>query len=418
MHASCLSRAIRNEFECCSAIVIRTLAIRIRDAMLAEAGYGGRGVPVDFSVDDEEQDDDDWVPALDDSEDEDEDEDEYVEDEDEDEDEDGDGDEDAVGAVFDEPEEKTEQASPPDALPAKRRRTQPAPLPKPFSVLAGFTAGRGWLQGFLDRHLIASAMLHGEAASVNEAKLEEQRAELQKELANYAPRDIYNLDESALFFRNIGKQSYLLSTDTSTSGIKLSKMRITFVVNMNAAGDDIRPLTVIGMCFFIFARNNGLVSCWPCVERASWFVRGSTPWHTPCPALKAVRGLFPVAGKSENPRGFPRDRSQLPCLYLNSAKAWMTGTLFQRVLSEFDGDMRRQNRHVILLVDNFSGHHIDDDAFTNVKIKFLPPNTTSKLQPCDQGTSGLQCSCHHPELLVHACAPGDWVGCKCLSLRD
>ena len=38
---------------------------------------------------------------------------------------------------------------------------------------------------------------------------------------------------------------------------------------------------------------------------------------------------------------------------------------------------------ILLFVDNCTAH--PDVLFSNVKLVFLPPNTTSKFQPCDAG---------------------------------
>jgi hypothetical protein len=46
---------------------------------------------------------------------------------------------------------------------------------------------------------------------------------------------------------------------------------------------------------------------------------------------------------------------------------------------------------VLLLIDNFSGHELRvqlvgrKQALHNVQIEWLPANTTSMWQPCDQG---------------------------------
>ncbi|XP_057657828.1 tigger transposable element-derived protein 4-like [Diorhabda carinulata] len=48
--------------------------------------------------------------------------------------------------------------------------------------------------------------------------------------------------------------------------------------------------------------------------------------------------------------------------------------------------MIRQHRKVILFIDNCPTHpHPHHVKLTNVKLEFFPPNTTSKLQPMDQG---------------------------------
>jgi hypothetical protein len=46
--------------------------------------------------------------------------------------------------------------------------------------------------------------------------------------------------------------------------------------------------------------------------------------------------------------------------------------------------MQRQNRFIILLVDNFSGHNIAY-APSNIRIEFFEPNMTSFVQPLDAG---------------------------------
>ena len=50
--------------------------------------------------------------------------------------------------------------------------------------------------------------------------------------------------------------------------------------------------------------------------------------------------------------------------------------------------MKRQKRNVLLLLDNAPSHMITS-GLTNVKVHFLPPNTTSHLQPLDAGI--IQC---------------------------
>ena len=45
--------------------------------------------------------------------------------------------------------------------------------------------------------------------------------------------------------------------------------------------------------------------------------------------------------------------------------------------------MRMQDIKILLFIDNCSAHpHLD---FSNIKLAFFPPNTTSKLQPMDAG---------------------------------
>ncbi|POM64511.1 Tigger transposable element derived 4 [Phytophthora palmivora] len=47
--------------------------------------------------------------------------------------------------------------------------------------------------------------------------------------------------------------------------------------------------------------------------------------------------------------------------------------------------MGAEDRHVLVLVYNASSHTEEGLTLTNVRVEKLPPNTTSKLQPLDQG---------------------------------
>lgn len=74
-------------------------------------------------------------------------------------------------------------------------------------------------------------------------------------------------------------------------------------------------------------------------------------------------------------------------MYRNNTKAWMLTTLFQEWLQEFDRQVGRQHhgQRVLLLLDNCSSHNHDGLNLQYVDVYFLPPNTTSKIQPMDAG---------------------------------
>jgi hypothetical protein len=60
--------------------------------------------------------------------------------------------------------------------------------------------------------------------------------------------------------------------------------------------------------------------------------------------------------------------------------------LFEAWLLEFNEKMKKENRHVFLLIDNAGGHNISlelRNKLTNVEVFYLPTNTTSVLQPLD-----------------------------------
>ena len=102
-------------------------------------------------------------------------------------------------------------------------------------------------------------------------------------------------------------------------------------------------------------------------------------------ASNALGGKLPmlVIGKSANPRCFKHIKS-VPCKYTNQAKSSMDSDIFTRWLKELDRQMIAEERKITMIVDNCPAHpHVE--GLQAVKLVFHPPNTTSKLQPMDQG---------------------------------
>ena len=80
------------------------------------------------------------------------------------------------------------------------------------------------------------------------------------------------------------------------------------------------------------------------------------------------------------------NKSSLPVWYYWNQKAWMQRSIFKRFLDRLNSKMRQERRNIILLLDNASSHKPDNiQNLSNVRIHFLPPNTTSHIQPIDQG---------------------------------
>ena len=70
--------------------------------------------------------------------------------------------------------------------------------------------------------------------------------------------------------------------------------------------------------------------------------------------------------------------------YTHSAKAWMNKRIWDAWLNNLNADMKRQKRKILLAVDNYSAHNTET-AYSNLRIEYLPANTTSRCQPMDQG---------------------------------
>lgn len=207
----------------------------------------------------------------------------------------------------------------------------------------------GWLRGFKKRHNIKLRTYHGEAGSLDQTLLPEQREEMRRLVEEYDPADVYNCDETGLFWRQLSNKA--LSSKTY-KGRKSSKSRITAHFCCNADGSD----------KFI-------------------------PW---------------IIGDSETPHAFRSNREELATLeftWRSSAKAWMNTRLMIEWLMAFDAHIGIRKvfsgepveKKVILLMDNFSAHKraaefcSSSSPLLHTNVSFLPPNTKSALQPLDQG---------------------------------
>ena len=70
--------------------------------------------------------------------------------------------------------------------------------------------------------------------------------------------------------------------------------------------------------------------------------------------------------------------------YRSQNKSWMDSILFEEWVREIDRRFTAEGKKIALVVDNCPAHPSIDNL-VSVDLIFLPPNTTSKLQPMDQG---------------------------------
>ena len=62
----------------------------------------------------------------------------------------------------------------------------------------------------------------------------------------------------------------------------------------------------------------------------------------------------------------------------------MTSSIFEDWLRKLDRKFLLQGRSILMIVDNCPAHPAIN-GLSSIKLEFLPPNTTSHTQPCDQG---------------------------------
>lgn len=198
-----------------------------------------------------------------------------------------------------------------------------------------FKGSNGWLDRWKKRYNIKYVKINGESGDVSGCTVESWKERLPELLQGFSSENILNLDETGCFWRALPEHGFGRK-QSQCSGGKKSKQRVTVALIANAAGEKEKPIVV---------------------------------W------------------KSQKPRCFKGvNTASLPVQYFSQGKAWMTGEILESILRKLNRRLCTQGRRVALLLDN-AGCHPEDlkDHFSNIKIIFLPPNTTSKLQPLDLG---------------------------------
>ena len=74
-------------------------------------------------------------------------------------------------------------------------------------------ASNGWLESFKARHNIRFAALSGEAADVDPTVVDDWEKRLETILEGYELEDIYNADETGVFFRALPTKSLVVRVE-------------------------------------------------------------------------------------------------------------------------------------------------------------------------------------------------------------
>jgi DDE superfamily endonuclease len=165
---------------------------------------------------------------------------------------------------------------------------------------------------------------------------ENEMASIRTIVSTYNRDDVFNMDETALFWRLALNRG--LST-VNIPGLKKAKDRVTIVACVNSTGSIRLPL---------------------------WFI-----------------------GKAKTPHALRRVNTEaLGCIWRWNQKAWMKTDIMAEWLRFFYSVAGSNNRRILLLLDNFSAHLAGIEEAPppdNIRVIFLPANSTARFQPLDQG---------------------------------
>ena len=150
-------------------------------------------------------------------------------------------------------------------------------------------------------------------------------------IKNKSPDKIYNCDETALFWKLLPSKTFAFTSE-SRFGTRKCKERITLLLISNADGTNRQAI---------------------------------------------------VIGKSKTPRCF-RSQNHLPLQYYQQKNAWMDSFIFEKIFKKLNNRIKKENKHILLFMDNCSVHFINL-KLSNIQIIYFPSNTTSVLQPLDCG---------------------------------
>lgn len=201
----------------------------------------------------------------------------------------------------------------------------------------------GWLTRFKQRHGIRYLKACGEKLSADVEAAEEfvEKFSNMVHEEGLSPEQIYNMDETGLFWRCLPRQTLVAADESTPSGTKNGRERVTVVICSNAAGTHkCKPLLI---------------------------------------------------GKSLRPR--PLKNLPLPVIYKGNKSAWITKELTSEWFNNYFVPEARNHClkvglppkcKIVLMLDNCAAHPelLEKD---NVVALFMPPNTTSLIQPMDQG---------------------------------
>ncbi|KAI7948985.1 hypothetical protein MJO29_010650 [Puccinia striiformis f. sp. tritici] len=191
-----------------------------------------------------------------------------------------------------------------------------------------------WIDRFLDRQGTRTIKTH-QAENFSQASVEAERQRLKSVLAYYPPHDVWTLDETSLY--------YTMPPDRSipSERWRSDQRLLTFGLCVNSDGSQRRPPWIIG-------KNS--------IHPKNLKTKSNT--------------------HNNDHQGFD---------YSSNPKASLTAEVFIKWMSNWQKELNKQNRKILLILDNNPGHIIEVDLYSNIRVEFISSNISALLQPLDQG---------------------------------
>ena len=178
----------------------------------------------------------------------------------------------------------------------------------------GFQALISWINHFKKIHDLVYKTTSGESATVNPKTVMDWKSEEQPKIIDeYQPKDVFNVDETGLFYNLQPSKMTAYKGDSCHGGTK-SKQRITVLPGCNADGTEKLP---------------------------------------------------PLAtGKYDKPHCF-RNIEKLPTKYTAISNSWMTSATFEECLVQLDLQIAAKHRKILFFIDHCAAHPRVNTALKN-----------------------------------------------------
>lgn len=204
--------------------------------------------------------------------------------------------------------------------------------------ITDFNATNGWLDRFKKRNLISYQKVSRKSKPVNDQDINVWFLNILPKLKEkYASKDVFNATEFKLCYKLMSNK--LLDIKNIKRVKTCSKSKLS------------RELLKVLIC----ANSNGTEKLNPL-----------------------------VIGKPLKPKSFI-DNKSFPCEYSVKKTTSITNENFCSWVKKLDKNMIKNNRKILLLVDNYSSTIPKDIALKNVELVFFPPYITKNLQPLNLG---------------------------------